>query len=166
MELALVFVEKILGKSNNKMFPIKFMLFAVVTLIVVGSTFAIIGGQDADHGQFPYFAYLKTYISKSDYRNWESGVNMLLYLSQIYILITLSIFIFLQYLRFVCAGALVSNQWVLTAAQCLLHTDGAEVHLGLTNFNDTNEDEHEIFKVTRMNYFIYPTHHRKAPGTK
>lgn len=43
------------------MLPTKFMLFAIVALMVVGSTFAIIGGKDATRGQFPYFAYLESY---------------------------------------------------------------------------------------------------------
>lgn len=37
------------------------MLCAVVALMVVGSAVAIIGGKDADRGQFPYFAYLEVY---------------------------------------------------------------------------------------------------------
>lgn len=43
------------------MLQTKFILFAAVALMVVGSAVAIIGGQDAARGQFPYFAYLETY---------------------------------------------------------------------------------------------------------
>lgn len=43
----------------------KFMLFAVVALIAIGSTVAIIGGQDAIRAQFPYYAYLKMYKAGS-----------------------------------------------------------------------------------------------------
>lgn len=37
------------------------MLFAVVALMAVGTTFGIIGGKDAARTQFPYFAYLESY---------------------------------------------------------------------------------------------------------
>lgn len=37
------------------------MLFAVVALIVVNGAVAIIGGQDAAPGQFPYFVLLQTF---------------------------------------------------------------------------------------------------------
>lgn len=40
---------------------LKFMLFAVVALMVKGCAVAIIGGQDAAREQYPYFAYLETY---------------------------------------------------------------------------------------------------------
>lgn len=43
------------------MFQIKCVLFAVVAAMVVDSTVAIIGGQDAARGQFPYFAYIESY---------------------------------------------------------------------------------------------------------
>lgn len=37
------------------------MLFAVVALMAVSTTFAILGGKDAARKQFPYFAYLESY---------------------------------------------------------------------------------------------------------
>lgn len=37
------------------------MLFAAIALMAIGSAVAIIGGQDAALGQFPYFAYVQTY---------------------------------------------------------------------------------------------------------
>lgn len=42
------------------MLPSKFMLFAVVALVIVNGAIAIIGGQSATPGQFPYFVLLKT----------------------------------------------------------------------------------------------------------
>lgn len=47
------------------MFHTKFILFAAVALLAVGCAFAIIGGQDAARGQFPYYAYLNAYKSRS-----------------------------------------------------------------------------------------------------
>lgn len=44
-----------------KMFQIKFMLFAIVALMSISTTFGIIGGKDATRGQFPYYAYLESY---------------------------------------------------------------------------------------------------------
>lgn len=43
------------------MLQTKFLLFTVVGLMTVGSAIAIIGGQDAARGQFPYFVYLEAY---------------------------------------------------------------------------------------------------------
>lgn len=63
------------------MFQMKFMLFAVVALMVVGSTIAIIGGKDALRRQFPYYAYLKTYEAKSAW-SWRSSVNLTKYFNK------------------------------------------------------------------------------------
>lgn len=62
------------SSQSNKMFQIKFMLFAVVTLMAVNSAIAIIGGQDAYRSQFPYFAYLKIHRGKYDYYTGEMTV--------------------------------------------------------------------------------------------
>lgn len=43
------------------MCQLKCVLFAVVALMTVGSSVAIIGGQDAARGQFPYFVYIEAY---------------------------------------------------------------------------------------------------------
>lgn len=43
------------------MLQTKYMLFAVVAMMAVRSTVAIIGGQDAASGQFPYFVLLETF---------------------------------------------------------------------------------------------------------
>lgn len=60
------------------MFQLKFMLSAVVALVVVGGAHAIIGGKDAARGQFPYFAYLETYkIQKKDHVLFESSVILI-----------------------------------------------------------------------------------------
>lgn len=45
------------------MLQIKFMFFTVVALMAVRSTVAIMGGEDAARGQFPYFVYLEAYKS-------------------------------------------------------------------------------------------------------
>lgn len=47
--------------ENLKMLQTKCILFAVVGLTIVSSTIAIIGGQDAARGQFPYFVYIEAY---------------------------------------------------------------------------------------------------------
>lgn len=46
---------------SSKMLQTKSMLFAVVVLMAVSTTFAIIFGKDATRTQFPYFAYLESY---------------------------------------------------------------------------------------------------------
>lgn len=61
---------------------------------------------------------------------------------------------------------MISNQWILTAAQCLTHTDGAEVVLGIGRLFDTNENGREIFNVTADNYHIYPGYDKSQPFIK
>lgn len=57
------------------MFQIKLVLFAIVALAAVSCVNAIIGGQNAARAQFPYYAYLKTYRTKSNLLGLESGVH-------------------------------------------------------------------------------------------
>lgn len=47
------------------MLQMKFVLFAAVALMAVGSTVAIIGGTDVFRGRFPYFALIKSYQMKA-----------------------------------------------------------------------------------------------------
>lgn len=62
------------------MFQIKLMLFAIVALMAIDSTFAIIGGQSASRSQFPYFALLKTHRLKYYTDYWTGDfVVILLY---------------------------------------------------------------------------------------
>lgn len=49
------------SQSTDKMLQIKFILFAVVASMIVGSAVAIVGGKDATRGKFPYAAYLEVY---------------------------------------------------------------------------------------------------------
>lgn len=65
-----------------------------------------------------------------------------------------------------CGGALISNQWVLTSAQCLRKALGGTVHLGLLNLKDTKEDGREIFNVTKKDFHLYPTYEKQNPFTK
>lgn len=62
------------------------MLLAVIALMAVDSTIAIIGGQDAARSQFPYFAHLKTHQAK--YNHWTGETKVIsLYYSKMYMYI-------------------------------------------------------------------------------
>lgn len=65
-----------------------------------------------------------------------------------------------------CGGSLVSNQWILTAAQCLVHSDGAEVLLGVGKLYNPNEDGREIFNVTKEDFRIHPSYKKDQPFVK
>lgn len=45
------------------MLQTKFTLFSVVVLVAINGAMAIMGGDDADRGQFPHFVYLEAYKS-------------------------------------------------------------------------------------------------------
>lgn len=47
----------------NKMLLTKCTLFAVAALAAINGATAIMGGDDADRGQFPYFVYIEGYNS-------------------------------------------------------------------------------------------------------
>lgn len=71
-----------------------------------------------------------------------------------------------QFATLECGGALISNQYVVTAASCLINTDRAQVHLGLLHLNDTVKNGREIVNVAKNDYFIYPTYQTNIPGIK
>lgn len=65
-----------------------------------------------------------------------------------------------------CGGALIANDWILTSAQCLVGSDGAEVLLDIGSLNDKNEIGRESFNVIKRNYRIHPEYQKSQPFVK
>lgn len=62
-----------------------------------------------------------------------------------------------------CGGALISNQWFLTSAQCLDGSDFIEVELGAMRLFDKTEVGRKMFNITSKDYYIHPSYNSKKP---
>lgn len=65
-----------------------------------------------------------------------------------------------------CGASIISNQWLLTAAQCLDGSDGAEVNLGALRLFDEKEEGRKIVAVSRRDYRIHPAYKQNVPLIK
>lgn len=77
---------EIWGKFNRtRMLQMELLLFAVVALMAVRSTVAIVGGLDAVRGRFPYFALIKSYQLKAPVIFKETLNECLLFCTNMYL---------------------------------------------------------------------------------
>lgn len=113
------------------MIAIKVILFLVTATTLFGTNYSyyidddakarIVKGDQANHGQFPYYSFLRAINA--------NGGNI------------------------ACGGSLISNQWVLTAAHCLIKAVSVDVHLGISATN-INEPGHVRFRSRSI--FLHP----------
>lgn len=62
-----------------------------------------------------------------------------------------------------CGGALISNQWFLTSAQCLDGSDFIEVELGAMRLFDKKEVGRKMFNISKKSYHIHPSYKSDEP---
>lgn len=63
--------------------------------------------------------------------------------------------------RFFCGGALISNEWILTAAQCVYEATQFTIRLGSNNLE--GDDSNRVTLAT-SEYVIYPDYNPQTLG--
>lgn len=88
----------------------------------------IVSGDVAHAGQFPYFAYLEIETEGGIINDYKG-----------------------------CGAALISDEWLITAAECLSYVKRVVVHIGSTKLS-VAESSSVITIVEKENFYRYPSY--------
>lgn len=88
----------------------------------------IVSGDVAHAGQFPYFVYLEIETEGGIINDYKG-----------------------------CGAALISDEWLITAAECLSYVKRVVVHIGSTKLS-VAESSSVITIVEKENFYRYPSY--------
>lgn len=109
------------------MLTLIFVVLVALSQLTVNSAIEIepriVRGDEAKVGQFPYFAYLKIEADDGVINDYTG-----------------------------CGAALISDEWLLTAAECLSYVKRVKIYLG------SNTLRSNALTVEKENFYRYPSY--------